>query len=115
MHEPPFNPLQSLLPTSYKVQGKSLILEDFFTQKPNPGSIKYLLRHERVQPHLEESLNNFINSSFQKSIGIIQEIRNEAVHKKAPGLNEVEKLKNEILGIEGASLLKSILTRKEMA
>lgn len=35
--------------------------------------------------------------------------------KKAPGLNEVEKLRNEILGIEGASLLKSILTRKEMA
>ncbi len=105
----------NLYDLTYKVQGKSLILEDFFTQKPNLGSIKYLLRHERVQPHLEESLNKFINSSFQKSIGIIQEIRNEAVHKKAPSLHEVEKLRNEILGIEGASLLKSILTRKEVS
>ncbi|MFT2703235.1 HP0729 family protein [Helicobacter pylori] len=99
----------------YKVQGKSLILEDFFTQKPNLGSVKFLLRHEKVQYHLEESLSNFINSSFQKSFKFFQDIRNEAVHKKAPGLNEVEKLRNEILGIEGASLLKSILTRKEMA
>ncbi|MDU9773339.1 HP0729 family protein [Helicobacter pylori] len=105
----------SLYDLAYKVQGKSLILEDFFTQKPNLGSVKYLLRHERVQPHLEESLNNFINYPFSKSLGLIQNIRNEAVHQKAPGLNEVEKIRNEILGIEGASLLKSILTRKEMA
>lgn len=28
-------------------------------------------------------------------------------------MNKVEKLRNEILGIEGASLLKSILSRKE--
>ncbi|GAA7102134.1 hypothetical protein ID0213_05440 [Helicobacter pylori] len=103
----------NLYDLTYEVQGKSYTLKDFFTKKPNPGSIKYLLRHERVQPHLEESLNRFINSSFQKSIGIIQEIRNEAVHKKAPSLHELEKLGNEILGTEGASLLKSILTRKE--
>ncbi|WP_199491492.1 HP0729 family protein [Helicobacter pylori] len=103
----------NLYDLNYKVQGKSYTLKDFFTKKPNPVSIKYLLRYGRVQPHLEESLNRFINSSFQKSIGIIQEIRNEAVHKKAPSLHEVEKLRNEILGIEGASLLKSILTRKE--
>ncbi|GHP44470.1 hypothetical protein JP0042_06420 [Helicobacter pylori] len=105
----------NLYDLTYKVQGKSLILEDFFTQKPDLGSIKYLLRHERVQPHLEENLNRFINYPFSKSLSLIQEIRNEAVHKKAPGLNEVEKLRNEILGIEGVSLLKSILTRKEMA
>ncbi|WRD58158.1 ATP-binding protein [Helicobacter pylori] len=104
----------NLYDLNYKVQGKSLILEDFFTQKPNLGSVKYLLRHERVQPHLEESLNNFINYPFSKSLTLIQKIRNEAVHKKAPGLNEVEKLRNEILGIEGASLLKSILSRKEV-
>ncbi len=103
----------SLYDLTYKVQGKSLILKDFFTQKPNPGSVKYLLRHERVQPHLEESLNNFINYPFSKSLTLIQKIRNEAVHTKAPGLNEVEKLRNEILGIEGASLLKGVLTHKE--
>ncbi|MGL2621380.1 HP0729 family protein [Helicobacter pylori] len=78
-------------------------------------SIIVLLRHEKVQYHLEENLNRFINYPFSKSLSLIQEIRNEAVHKKAPGLNEVEKLRNEILGIEGTSLLKSILTRKEMA
>ncbi|GAA6854528.1 hypothetical protein Kyoto204A_06930 [Helicobacter pylori] len=104
----------SLYDLNYKVQGKSLILEDFFTQKPNLGSIKYLLMHKRVQCHLEESLNRFINSSFQKSLKFFQDIRNEAVHEKAPSLHEVKKLRNEILGIEGASLLKSILTRKEI-
>lgn len=92
-----------------------MILEDFFTQKPNFGSIKYLLMHKRVQCHLEESLNRFINSSFQKSFKFFQDIRNEAVHEKAPSLHEVEKLRNEILGIEGASLLKSILSRKEVS
>ncbi len=105
----------SLYDLNYKVQGKSLILEDFFTQKPNLGSIKFLLRHEKIQYHLEESLNRFINSSFQKSFKFFQDIRNEAVHEKAPSLHKVEKLRNEILGIEGASLLKSILSRKEMA
>ncbi len=105
----------SLYDLAYKVQGKSLILEDFFTQKPNLGTMKLLLRHEKVQCHLEENLKRFINYPFQKSLSLIQEIRNEAVHTKAPGLNEVEKLRNEILGIEGASLLKSILTRKEIA
>ncbi|WQT36959.1 ATP-binding protein [Helicobacter pylori] len=103
----------SLYDLNYKVQGKSLILEDFFIQKPNLGSIKYLLMHKRVQCHLEESLNRFINSSFQKSLKFFQDIRNEAVHEKTPSLHEVKKLRNEILGIEGASLLKSILTRKE--
>ncbi|GAA7161616.1 hypothetical protein VN0480_08260 [Helicobacter pylori] len=105
----------SLYDLDYKVQGKFLILEDFFTQKPNLGSIKYLLKHERVRPHLEESLNRFINSSFSKSLTLIQDIRNEAVHEKAPSLHEVKKLRNEILGIEGASLLKSILSRKEVS
>ncbi len=103
----------NLYDLDYKVQGKSLILEDFFIQKPNLGSIKYLLRHEKIQYHLEENLNRFINYAFSKSLAIIQDIRNEAVHEKAPSLHEVEKLRNEILGIEGASLLKSILTRKE--
>ncbi|GAA6986526.1 hypothetical protein HpCHC71_08670 [Helicobacter pylori] len=103
----------NLYDLDYKVQGKSLILEDFFTQKPNLGSIKFLLRHEKIQYHLEENLNRFINYPFSKSLNLIQNIRNEAVHEKALGLHEVKKLRNEILGIEGASLLKSILTRKE--
>ncbi len=104
----------SLYDLDYKVQGKSLILEDFFTQKPNLGSIKFLLRHEKIQYHLEENLNRFINYPFSKSLTLIQDIRNEAVHEKAPSLHEVKKLRNEILGIEGASLLKSILSRKEI-
>ncbi|WP_154423629.1 HP0729 family protein [Helicobacter pylori] len=104
----------NLYDLNYKVQGKSLILEDFFTQKPNLGSIKYLLMHKRVQCHLEESLNRFINYPFSKSLTLIQDIRNEAVHAKAPSLHEVKKLRNEILGIEGTSLLKSILSRKEV-
>lgn len=103
----------NLYDLAYKVQGKSLILEDFFAKKPNLGTMKFLLKHEKVQYHLEENLKRFINYPFQKSLSIIQNIRNEAVHEKAPGLNEVEKLRNEILGIEGASLLKGILTHKE--
>ncbi len=77
--------------------------------------MKLLLRHEKVQCHLEENLKRFINYPFSKSLGLIQNIRNEAVHAKAPGLHEVEKLRNEILGIEGASLLKGILIHKEVS
>ncbi len=103
----------SLYDLTYKVQEQSYTIKDFFTKKPNLGSIKFLLRHEKIQYHLEENLNRFINYPFSKSLTLIQDIRNEAVHEKAPGLNEVEKLRNEILGIEGASLLKSILIHKE--
>ncbi len=103
----------SLYDLAYKVQGRSFTLKDFFTKKPNFGSVKFLLRHEKVQYHLEENLKRFINYPFSKSLNLIQKIRNEAVHAKAPGLNEVEKLRNEILGIEGASLLKGVLTYKE--
>ncbi|WP_033794240.1 HP0729 family protein [Helicobacter pylori] len=105
----------SLYDLAYKVQGKSFTLKDFFTKKPNLGSMKLLLRHEKLQCHLEESLNRFINYPFSRSLSIIQEIRNEAVHQKAPGLKEVEKIRNEILGIEGASLLKGILTHREIS
>ncbi|GHR64988.1 hypothetical protein VN1269_08140 [Helicobacter pylori] len=105
----------SLYDLTYKVQEKSYTIKDFFTKKPNLGSIKYLLSRKRVQCHLEESLSRFINSSFQKSFKFFQDIRNEAVHEKAPGLHEVKKLRNEILGIEGASLLKGILIHKEVS
>ncbi len=105
----------NLYDLAYKVQGRTLILKDFFAKKPNLGSVKFLLRHEKVQYHLEENLKRFINYPFSRSLSLIQNIRNEAVHKKAPSLHEVEKLRNEILGIEGASLLKSILTRKEVS
>ncbi|WQY79013.1 ATP-binding protein [Helicobacter pylori] len=103
----------SLYDLAYKVQGRTLILKDFFAKKPNLGSVKFLLKHEKVQCHLEENLKRFINYPFSKSLNLIQNIRNKAVHTKAPGLNEVEKLRNEILGIEGASLLKGVLTHKE--
>lgn len=103
----------SLYDLAYKVQGKSFTLKDFFTKKPNLGSINFLLRHEKVQCHLEENLKRFINYPFSRSLSLIQNIRNKAVHTKAPSLNEVEKLRNEILGIEGASLLKGVLTHKE--
>ncbi|WP_120921707.1 HP0729 family protein [Helicobacter pylori] len=103
----------SLYDLVYKVQGKSFTLKDFFTKKPNFGTMKLLLKHEKIQDHLEENLKRFINYPFQKSLSLIQNIRNKAVHAKAPSLNEVEKLRNEILGIEGASLLKGVLTHKE--
>ncbi|WQT43995.1 ATP-binding protein [Helicobacter pylori] len=105
----------SLYDLTYKVQKQSYTIKDFFTQKPNLGSIKFLLRHEKIQYHLEENLNRFIDYPFSKSLTLIQDIRNEVVHEKAPSLHEVKKLRNEILGIEGASLLKSILSRKEVS
>ncbi|MFP6339913.1 HP0729 family protein [Helicobacter pylori] len=105
----------SLYDLAYEVQGRSFTLKDFFTKKPNFGSVKFLIRHEKIQCHLEENLKRFISYSFSRSLSLIQNIRNEAVHKKAPSLNEVEKLRNEILGIESASLLKGILIHKEIA
>ncbi|GAA7109805.1 hypothetical protein ID0214_08750 [Helicobacter pylori] len=105
----------NLYDLTYKVQEQSYTIKDFFTQKPNLGSIKYLLSRKRVQCHLEENLNRFINYPFSKSLSLIQDIRNEAVHAKAPSLHEVEKLRNEILGIESMSLLKSILSCKEVS
>ncbi|GAA7121991.1 hypothetical protein ID0233_08330 [Helicobacter pylori] len=104
----------NLYDLTYKVQEQSYTIKEFFTKKPNLGSIKFLLRHEKIQYHLEENLNRFINYPFSRSLTLIQDIRNEAVHAKAPSLHEVEKLRNEILGIESMSLLRSILSCKEV-
>ncbi|MFK0459327.1 ATP-binding protein, partial [Campylobacter jejuni] len=39
----------------------------------------------------------FINYPFSKSLTLIQEIRNEAVHAKAPSLNEDQQKRIKIL------------------
>ncbi|EOG9651871.1 HP0729 family protein [Campylobacter upsaliensis] len=103
----------SLYDLKYNVQGKDYILEDFFTQKPNIGSIKFLLKHPKIQVYLDRELIRFINYRFSKSLSLIQKIRNEAVHAKNPSLSELKSLRSEILGIENTSLLKDLLILKE--
>lgn len=103
----------SLYDLAYSVQGRAFVLKDFFTQKPNLGSLKFLLKHPQVQKHLERKLIFFINGVFSKNLSLIQEIRNEAVHAKAASFDEAKRLRNMLLGIENESLLKGVLIHKE--
>ncbi len=104
---------QNLLDMSYRVQGQQLTLKDFFHQKPNLGSIKFLLKHSNIQKHLEAKLKNFINGYFASQLSFFQNIRNKAVHIKTGELNEAYEIRNMILGIEKRSFLKEVLLYKE--
>lgn len=46
----------NLYDLTYKVQEQSYTIKDFFTKKPNLGSVKFLLRHEKIQYHLKSIL-----------------------------------------------------------
>lgn len=102
-----------LLEVTYSMQGVSYNLEHFFKEKPNLGTIRYLLKQSVIQERLEEYQLNFINREFSRSVQSLQKIRNPSVHQTIPKLEEVLGLRSDILGIERFSILKNLLLHKE--
>jgi hypothetical protein len=106
-----FNKIKHL---QYNVQGIEFTMSDFFNHKPNLGTIKKLLRERDVK---EAIFNNFKDKSFTyfvlqtllKEITFFQQIRNESVHGKSAGLEEVKMLRNKLLGIGEKSFLVELL------
>ncbi|EAL1344458.1 ATP-binding protein, partial [Campylobacter coli] len=97
---------------SYSIQGKEFNFKQFFINKPNLGTIKFLLKNREIQELLDRDVKGFINYEFNKTLDEFQTIRNHAVHAKSPTLEQTLKIRNLILGIENTSILKRVLEYK---
>lgn len=98
----------AILEIPYSVQGIEYKLQDIFTQKPNLGTYKFLIKNPRIQELLEACnyrIKHYISKVFPGTLKSLQAIRNESVHAKAPKLQEVTKLREKILGIAQESIL----------
>lgn len=102
-----------LLSISYEVQNMRFTLKDFFTQKPNIGTVKFLLLKPEITGLVSEKMKKFILSELKNGISFLQTLRNKSVHEKAASLEEVLILRDKILGIEQKSLLKSLILAQE--
>lgn len=102
----------SILDIPYAVQGIEYKLNDIFTQKPNLGTYKFIIRNPHIQELLETCdyrMKHYISKVFPATLKSIQAIRNESVHAKAPKLHEVTKLREKILGIAKESMLTQVV------
>lgn len=99
----------SILNTEYQVQNFNYTLHDIFTHKPNLGTYKYLLGQKAIQYELRERCNKqvqfYILKTIPYHINTIQKIRNETVHGNPPTLQDVEILRDKIIGIGCESMI----------
>ena len=98
----------------YTVQGINYTMQDFLIRKPNLGTIKKLLKEKDIKSAV---FNNFSDKNFTyfllqilpNEITFFQNIRNESVHGKSAGLEEIKSLRNKILGVGERSFLVTLL------
>lgn len=98
---------------TYNVQGHEYLTKDLFHNIPNLGTYKFLLRHPLIQECLEnhgsKQLKFYTSKSIPHHINIIQDIRNESVHGKAPSLEDVKTLRENIIGVACESMVLEIV------
>lgn len=98
---------------TYNVQGHEYLTKDLCNNKPNLGAYKFLLRHELIQDCLErycsKQLKFYISKSVPYYINVIQDIRNETVHGRAPSFEEVRTLREKVIGVCCESMILEIV------
>lgn len=111
---------KNILHVRYSVQGKDYELNDIFANKPNLGTYVFLMRNSQINTAFEnfipKNLKNDIKFQILPFIRNLQDLRNENVHGKSASLNEANRLRELILGINGASMLGICINlRKEIS
>lgn len=104
----------SIQDVKYSVQSRDYKISEIFTNKPNIGTYKFLLKEPKVKEAIERSIEDyhtkkFISSTVPYYINMIQGIRNESVHGAAATLSDVVELRKNILGIAKISMLVDII------
>ena len=102
---------------SYSVQNNQYILSDIFTNKPNLGTMKFILNNKIIKETINNFLNNFnlkifLKNDFTYYITKLQSIRNESVHGKAPDLTDVQELRKDILGLSKKSMVSELVKNR---
>ena len=111
---------KNILHVQYSIQGKDYELDDIFANKPNLGTYVFLMRNSQINTAFEnfipKNLKNDIKFQILPFIRDLQDLRNENVHGKSASLGEASKLRELILGINGASMLGICVNlRKEIS
>jgi hypothetical protein len=103
----------------YSVQGIEFCMNDFFTHKPNLGTMRKLLKTPKIKSAIFNKFSdkNFTFFTLQKLPNFIkyfQDIRNESVHGKSACLGEVKNIRNKILGVKESSFLNELLNNRDI-
>ena len=109
---------QNIQNISYCIQGRDYTVKDIFTNKPNFGTYKFILKEDIVKTVMENNLDKvllfFIQKKLVAYINFIQEIRNETVHGRPATLNEANSVRAKILGVAQESILIELIKNKKM-
>jgi len=102
---------------SYTLQSINFTMNDFFSHKPNLGTMRKLLKTPKIKSAVFDKFSdkNFTFFSLQKLPNFIkkfQDLRNESVHGKSASLEDVVKLRKKVLGISSSSILIDLLNFK---
>jgi hypothetical protein len=103
---------------SYTLQGIDFTMNDFFSHKPNLGTMRKLLKTPKIKSAIYQkfesnrNLTYFLFSRLIKFISGFQYLRNESVHGKSASLEEVVNIRKQLLGIKTFSILADLLNHK---
>lgn len=105
---------KSIENVSYTVQSRDYKIKGIFTNKPNIGTYKFLLKDPDIKKAIDTSIKDyhikkFISTTISYYINTIQKIRNESVHGEAAKLSDAVELRKSILGIGKVSMIIDII------
>ncbi len=104
---------KTILAINYNVQGHKYELRDIFVNKPNLGTYKFLLKNNLIQECLDlycqKQIKFYIVKSIPYYINLVQDIRNETVHGSQPSSDDVQKLREKIIGVSCESIILEIV------
>ncbi|MDK9694664.1 MAG: ATP-binding protein, partial [Sulfurimonas sp.] len=97
----------------YIVQSREYRLADIFTNKPNLGTYKFILKNnlidENLRVHCDRDLKFYISKNIPDYINTVQDIRNETVHGSPPRFEDVKILREKIIGVACESMMIEIV------
>lgn len=102
-----------ILDIRYIVQSREYRLADIFTNKPNLGTYKFILKNnlidESLRVHCDRDLKFYISKNIPNYINTVQDIRNETVHGSPPRFEDVKILREKIIGVACESMMIEII------
>lgn len=80
------------------------------------GTYKFLLKNNLIQECLDlycqKQIKFYIVKSIPYYINLVQDIRNETVHGSQPSFDDVQKLRENIIGVSCESIILEIVKNR---
>lgn len=91
---------KEIMNIKFEVQGISHIINDLDHFRPNLGTYKFLISHPLISKTIDSYDIKWITAGMFSNLSIVQTIRNKAAHESQTSLEEIETLRNAVLGIK---------------